>query len=218
MKWLKFSVIACAIVACSLSFAAGDRSNWTPTQNPSLLRICQESVDSKKERYKALINEKKYLEAANVLEQCRYVWPTNEIDKLAGQAEIQNYVSIIKDPKTNAFTRDQTLYSLRSNHPETVKLFPKDYARLDREDRAQEARNNREERRLIAEEAKKPKYDIKLGMLSMHVLTSKWGAPQKVNKSIDAGGTHEQWVYGNNRYLYFDNDRLSAIQTSKVTR
>lgn len=218
MNGFKISAMACAIVVCYSSFAASDRSYRAPTQNPSLLKTCQDSIESKKEKYKALFSEKKYLEAANVLEQCRYVWPTNEIDKLAGQAEIQNYVSIIKDPKTNAITRDQTLYSLRSNHPETVKLFPKDYARLDREDRAQEARNNREERRLLAEEAKKPKYDIKLGMLSVHVLSSKWGAPQKVNKSVDAGGTHEQWVYSNNRYLYFDNDRLSAIQTSSVNR
>ncbi len=42
-----------------------------------------------------------------------------------------------------------------------------------------------------------------------------WGYPDKVNTTIDANGSREQWVYRNSlgtRYLYFSNDKLTSIQ------
>jgi hypothetical protein len=46
-----------------------------------------------------------------------------------------------------------------------------------------------------------------------------WGFPAKINKTITASGTNEQWVYENlfsdNEYLYFENGKLTAIQTSE---
>lgn len=39
-----------------------------------------------------------------------------------------------------------------------------------------------------------------------------WGAPDYINTTIDSRGNHEQWVYKGNRYLYFDNDKLTSIQ------
>lgn len=41
-----------------------------------------------------------------------------------------------------------------------------------------------------------------------------WGKPQKNNLSSGSYGVHEQWVYGNGQYLYFENGILTSFQTS----
>jgi hypothetical protein len=54
---------------------------------------------------------------------------------------------------------------------------------------------------------------VHVGMTKAEALGSNWGAPRKVNTTITAAGTHEQWVYHGSNYLYFDNGSLSSIQT-----
>jgi len=39
-----------------------------------------------------------------------------------------------------------------------------------------------------------------------------WGEPESVNRTSGSYGTHEQWVYGGNNYLYFENGVLTSIQ------
>jgi hypothetical protein len=39
-----------------------------------------------------------------------------------------------------------------------------------------------------------------------------WEGPDDVNTTVTAFGTTEQWVYSGNRYLYFTNGVLTAIQ------
>lgn len=39
-----------------------------------------------------------------------------------------------------------------------------------------------------------------------------WGVPGRIKTTVDADGTHEQWIYQNQRYLYFDNDKLTSIE------
>lgn len=39
-----------------------------------------------------------------------------------------------------------------------------------------------------------------------------WGAPSSINKTTGSWGTHEQWVYGSGNYLYFEGNKLTAIQ------
>lgn len=41
---------------------------------------------------------------------------------------------------------------------------------------------------------------------------TKWSTPTDINKTTTKYGTHEQYCYSNFRYLYFDNDILTAIQ------
>lgn len=52
---------------------------------------------------------------------------------------------------------------------------------------------------------------VQIGMTKQMCLDS-WGEPNDVNTTIVANKTHEQWVYGYDRYLYFDNGILTAIQ------
>jgi len=53
-----------------------------------------------------------------------------------------------------------------------------------------------------------------IGMSQEEVLQSMWGRPEKINRSVYRSGTREDWAYGIGNHLYFDDGRLSAIQTS----
>jgi len=54
---------------------------------------------------------------------------------------------------------------------------------------------------------------VSIGMNPKQVTTS-WGSPDHINKSISQWGIREQWVYGN-EYLYFEDEKLTSIQTSQ---
>lgn len=56
---------------------------------------------------------------------------------------------------------------------------------------------------------------VNIGMTQAEVVATKWGKPQQINRSVYAFGVHEQWVYGNRQYLYFEDGVLKTIQTSK---
>jgi hypothetical protein len=64
-----------------------------------------------------------------------------------------------------------------------------------------------------AELAKKP--SARIGMTAKQVREkTNWGVPNSVNTTMVSGHVHEQWVYDENQYLYFDNGRLTSIQNS----
>jgi len=52
---------------------------------------------------------------------------------------------------------------------------------------------------------------IWLGMTSEMAIES-WGKPNENNRSIGSWGVHEQWVYGSNVFLYFENGKLTSWQ------
>lgn len=60
--------------------------------------------------------------------------------------------------------------------------------------------------------ARKKSEGVRTGMTQQEVLDSSWGKPKSVNKTTTRYGVHEQWVYGNNNYLYFENGILTTIQ------
>jgi hypothetical protein len=51
-----------------------------------------------------------------------------------------------------------------------------------------------------------------IGMNRYEVILSSWSKPSKINKTTTASGVKEQWVYSGNKYLYLENDILTAIQ------
>lgn len=52
----------------------------------------------------------------------------------------------------------------------------------------------------------------RLGMSAKSVAEkSRWGVPDTVNRTRNARGSYEQWVYSNG-YLYFTNGVLTSIQ------
>jgi hypothetical protein len=55
---------------------------------------------------------------------------------------------------------------------------------------------------------------IGIGMTAEMVRRS-WGNPERINTTITAAGTSEQWVYGLQNYVYLTNGRVTAMQTSR---
>lgn len=52
----------------------------------------------------------------------------------------------------------------------------------------------------------------KVGMTKNEVENSTWGKPYKINKTVTTYGTNEQWVYSEDKYIYFNNEYVTAIQ------
>ena len=52
---------------------------------------------------------------------------------------------------------------------------------------------------------------IRVGM-SKDACTLSWGEPDDINTTRGSWEVHEQWVYPRNKYVYFENGKLSAIQ------
>lgn len=82
---------------------------------------------------------------------------------------------------------------------------------------AKKAKHEKEEKAEAAKKAKdaaawKARGGVKVGMNAAQVLKSNWGKPEKINRTITSNVTHEQWVYGEHNYLYFENGVLTAIQ------
>lgn len=74
-------------------------------------------------------------------------------------------------------------------------------------------REHAEEKRLAEQAAvAKARGGVRIGMTKKQVLKSNWGHPDSINKTITRYGVREQWVYGDQEYLYFENGRLTAIQ------
>jgi seryl-tRNA synthetase len=60
-------------------------------------------------------------------------------------------------------------------------------------------------------QAKRP--GVSLGMSQDEVIKlTQWGKPDRVNRTTNARGVSEQWVYNGGGYLYFDNGVLRSIQ------
>lgn len=54
--------------------------------------------------------------------------------------------------------------------------------------------------------------DPEIGMDADEVRWSSWSYPNKVNKTTTKYGVREQWVYPNNKYIYFEDGRVTSIQ------
>lgn len=50
-----------------------------------------------------------------------------------------------------------------------------------------------------------------VGMTDEQVLKSRWGKPNKINTTETAYGTHEQWCYPGNRYVYIEDGIVTSI-------
>lgn len=86
--------------------------------------------------------------------------------------------------------------------------------RAQREARIAQEKAERERARKIEERKRRAvMLAPRIGMTWQQVVNqTSWGKPYDINRTTTASGTREQWVYGDRRYLYFDNGVLTAIQ------
>ena len=55
---------------------------------------------------------------------------------------------------------------------------------------------------------------IRIGFTARQVRESV-GRPERINTTVTAAGTHEQWVYGVGDYVYLNNGIVTSFQTSR---
>lgn len=107
----------------------------------------------------------------------------------------------------------ETVAFIESKFGKEIEEHKEDMEQLEneRENQKIERRESNERERLLQEKASR---GVTIGMTKDDVLLSSWGAPSNINKTVNAYGTSEQWVYDNYNYLYFENGILTSIQTS----
>lgn len=55
-------------------------------------------------------------------------------------------------------------------------------------------------------------YNPTIGMTKEEVENSTWGKPDSINRTVTANSIHEQWVYPNYKYLYFEDGIMTSFQ------
>jgi len=111
------------------------------------------------------------------------------------------------------FRRSSDIERLDTFFKEDPVLIKKKIAKLEAAEKKR--RKKREAQRKAQRKEIEARGGVLVGMTKAQVLSSSWGKPIEVNTTIMKGVVSEQWVYHGHNYLYFDNDRLTAIQTSK---
>lgn len=164
---------------------------------------CRVNIQSKKASYAKLMAETKYWEASTALRHCANVLEDKALEALVNNAELKSTWKDIKSAKVAPGDRLRQIEALRRDWPEEAK---KDEGTLNRI--ALEAKKLDD----AASAAAKRRSGILIGMTAEDVLASSWGRPERVNRTISARGTSEQWVYGGRNYLYFENGVLTTIQ------
>ncbi len=53
----------------------------------------------------------------------------------------------------------------------------------------------------------------KVGMTEYDAENTMWGRPSERNRTVTAYGTREQWVFGNGRFAYLENGRVTAVSS-----
>lgn len=158
-----------------------------------------ECRSTKLDQYNSLVAAKKYWTASLALRVCAEQLDDPELKHLVADAEIKSHRQDIEDPKTALADRIRFIEMLSRDYPEEGKRYATQLVKLNAQSNAAETRRRRSE-------------GVQIGMTGDEVLASSWGKPRDVNRTTYSWGTHEQWVYGGNNYLYFKNGKLDAIQ------
>lgn len=160
--------------------------------------------------HRALSDAGKHTEAARVFGDCGQVLQDSQLVALVTQSATAALVAMVTDTSDTAAGRLAALAELRKVDAGAAASFEQLAARLTTTAArdAEVAAKKAERERL----AKAKKEGVRLGMTKQQVLESSWGRPERINRTTNALGSREQWVYGGVNFLYFEGDRLTAIQ------
>lgn len=171
----------------------------------------------------------------HMMDSPKIFFPKNPIDNKPLQGTLTEIIlgeSVLNDPEIDRklvlikFTNGKTgymrvsdfwdeLHSLDSNrenesdtfmcvYPEEPSIFW---------NKLKEEKKIKNDKLLQQQKLQSKKPGVKIGMTSKDVIKkTSWGKPQSINKTTNQYGVHEQWIYGDGNYLYFENGRLTSIQ------
>ena len=153
-------------------------------------KIIKYSYDTKENNYGDDKYSKGYYGVVNLELNC------NE-DYTTCTSEDNNYI------RTYIFGNDKVIYKTHNKNPKSWEL---NY--VDMETTFYKISDDTE---LPQERTKVGSAKPQIGMTAEEVKKSSWGNPKKINKSTYEWGTTEQWVYSDNRYVYFKNGKVTSI-------
>lgn len=143
----------------------------------------------------------RHADAASAVQECSHV--NDDLRRRFKTSDIAAKSATAANRKAPSHERVIAVQALRDLYPSEANPHLKDLPAL-------KAIAGAEERRRDAAERKKK--GITIGMSTADVRASSWGEPERINSTINAYSTTEQWVYGNGNYLYFDNGVLRSMQ------
>ncbi len=136
-----------------------------------------------------------------VYTESRYLFFSNELHGIIEATDGMEYVSISVEETENILSKGRNFYEILNYYRDEY------WFNINIERQEKETENNQ------SEDPKNAKPSI--GMTKDQVLNGAWGAPDRKNIDEFAWGTHEQWVYDNLGYVYFENGIVTSISRSE---
>ena len=167
------------------------------------LENCRQERATLLQRHQAEIAAGQHFAAATTLRNCAQRLNDSELQAMIKTAEVAGYLSTIQNPKTLPFDRAMAMRALARDYPDVGSKYEAQADRIFRE---------AERHAASADQARRRREGVSVGMTADDVLASSWGKPQRVRTHTSAGGVREQWVYGGGNYIYFQNGRVTSIQ------
>lgn len=219
--------VAVLMVSCSLLSSRGPKSDPEVTAKLIALRKaedealaeklnadCKDRAEALRAEYAAHMAAREFSQAASKLRPCANALDA-DVDKLVSQADMQDMLVTARNTKASIPERESAISAIERDHGDEFKAMKLAPLR-DQILRAREAERKREEQARKREAAAlarlKRSQGVNIGMTQEDVIASSWGRPEKVNRTTNARGTREQWVYGSGNYLYFEDGILVSIQ------
>lgn len=172
----------------------------------SLAVKCQSERAASIERYQSLLKIDPW-QAATSIRRCAETLKDSELIGLVAAAERADLLKTLQNTKVLPDVRLDALDRLVAGGEPLSDDWKRLRADLVKKVAANEA--SLEKARL----AQKKREGVRIGATMEDAIQSSWGRPERVNRTVTAYGTREQWVYGGGNYLYFRNGVLESIQT-----
>ena len=168
--------------------------------------LCAANAGAQMAAYKAKLAAGQFWEATLEIRRCAEVTSDEALVKLVREAELKAYVYDVTTAKVPLDTRVRSMEALKSEYPDIAAKYSKVEQQLVL---ATAAQAKQRQAQLMETRRRIPP---PLGITQRQVVDDWWGLPQGINRTISAAGEREQWVYGDRRYLYFENGRLTTVQ------
>jgi hypothetical protein len=169
---------------------------------------CSASVSGQIADYDKLMRAREFGRASATIRECATVLDDTVLKGKLAAAEFEDRLAIARDRTALPEAREIAMTAIERDYPEHARASKLGHLRVEI-DKAMKVVRDRDTAAAAAVARSKPAL---IGMSREEVLASIWGKPDSVNRTTYSWGTHEQWVYGTGRYLYFRNGRLESIQ------
>ena len=220
MRYLIFQLLALtSLIACDGGGKTRPQPALTSTEvkareaalaaSAAALEIANELESCKSRRaerlaeYKKLTSKREYWQATLEIRRCADILDDKALKKLVVEGEIKSYIKDLEIRSGSTYDQLRSAEAFLRDYPDQAKKYSKLLNSL-KADLARQAHDTERQRRI---DQVPP-----IGSTTTFIVNESWGYPSKVNETITAHGVKEQWVYGDGRYLYFENKILVAVQ------